>query len=564
MKFKIHKSLVCSALLLLAACSNYVDEYEDEWKDAFDNENASVDPSDPEALDISSSSNADKPVKLSSSSAAVKPGSSEAKSTSSSSVTESSSSVAASSVTETSSSSEQPSSSSAITSSAAQNSSGSVASSSSAQSSNSQTSSSSVASSSSVTSSASLSFHWDGFLAASRSNYRVYTSGSKGGDWKFNFGNNIARRLSYDDCAGLCALVYYRDYTGNDYYKASFEFDVNEGNNLDVSSWNGLCITYYSDGAGKLMISHDDFKMAEDNYPYIKLPKTENSHKILNIPWNQFIEPFYKLDDGVLEYATTVKISFEANPGDKHFYDIYEIGSYGECNGDKDRQGYRNFFNADSLYLDSIKPSWKHLYQNSNGIGAVDQSNFKTIVDNKDGTEYKTIEIGEQIWLAENMNYDSGDYQSACFNDDSTKCAEYGRLYDYAMALNVCPDHFTLPKAEDYEKLKTYIMSTQVGASAVAGLLKTYKEWPRNVDYVTAGNTNHFNETGFSAYPVGYFDMSESTQWLHNTDEVHFWVNRGEDVKFSYMVIKNENDYFRSESVTNTNNYKFSVRCIKE
>ena len=553
MKFKIHKSLVCSALLLLAACSNYVDEYEDEWKDAFDNENASVDPSDPEGLDISSSSNADKPVKLSSSSAAVKPGSSEAKSTSSSSVTESSSSIAASSVTETSSSSEQPSSSSAITSSAAQNSSGSVASSSSAQSSNSQTSSSSVASSSSVTSSASLSFHWD------VNDNHINTNLGDGGNWNFSDASNIVKRPSQDSCKGLCALVFYHDPNPDiliAYESIGFNIDKNNGGTShDVSSWGGICITYYSDHNAKLSIAPKT-QYFDDDLPYFVLESISNGKATTKvIPWDLFRRTTYYDAAEVSKNLKSVSITFEGKPGEKHFFNIYEIGSVGKCDGTNNSS--RPVFNTDSLYINYIKPSWRHLEPNWKDLDPGLEYGIITDTRNDTRIEYKTIEIGgqagKQIWMAENLNFDMGNNLSACFNDDSEKCAEYGRLYSAeALQQYICPEGYRMPTEDDFNALKKF---ASMGHSADFALaLKSCNDWPDD-------DFDWCNATGFSAFPVGYFE----TDWTAEKEGVRYWTSSKNSSNGTvYYDVTKGRDTFIDRGTNFERLIKYSVRCIKE
>ena len=135
--------------------------------------------------------------------------------------------------------------------------------------------------------------------------------------------------------------------------------------------------------------------------------------------------------------------------------------------------------------------------------------NKGTFSDGRDSKSYDWVQIGTQKWMAENLNYDTLD--SKCYDNDPAKCNEYGRLYDWATAMNidasynnsewngsdvnhqgVCPSGWHLPSDAEWTQLTDY-----VGGASIAGKkLKSTSGWNEN-----GNGTDYY---GFSALPGGY------------------------------------------------------------
>jgi uncharacterized protein (TIGR02145 family) len=172
-----------------------------------------------------------------------------------------------------------------------------------------------------------------------------------------------------------------------------------------------------------------------------------------------------------------------------------------------------------------------------------------TFTDPRDGKEYKTVKIGSQTWMAENLNYNAN--SSKCYDNNSGNCAKYGRLYDWNTAKSVCPSGWHLPSEGEYKTL-----DKAVGGEDVAGKkLKAKSGWNNN--------GNGTDEFGFSALPGG---NGSSVGSFSNVGNRGRWWSASEGERnsdyacYRYMNYNDDGTlwlyYFKSNLQ--------SVRCIKD
>jgi uncharacterized protein (TIGR02145 family) len=176
---------------------------------------------------------------------------------------------------------------------------------------------------------------------------------------------------------------------------------------------------------------------------------------------------------------------------------------------------------------------------------------YGSFIDTRDGQTYKTIEIGNHIWLANNLNYAASD--SRCYNDAPANCTKYGRLYNLATAKTACPADWRLPIKEEWEALINV-----VGGSSTAGKhLKAKSGW--------AGGGNGEDTYGFAALPGGgYYSNGNLNGNFLNADVYGSWWSGSEYGINSayYLNINYSIDYASLEYYDKSN--LFSVRCIKD
>ena len=220
---------------------------------------------------------------------------------------------------------------------------------------------------------------------------------------------------------------------------------------------------------------------------------------------------------------------------------------------------------------------------------------YGTLTDTRDGKTYKTVTIGDQTWMAENLNYAytgvpykvigsyvyTSDSTSWCYENNPANCTKYGRLYTWAAAIDsvslvndvnnpqscgsgktctlpttvqgICPSGWHLPSKTEFEAL-----ITAVGGSLTAGTALKFTSGWSSYEGPSGNGTDAF---GFSALPAGrkfnsevyYFEGSHAFFWSsteYNSDKAYF------------MNLFYATDYAFLDNLSK--DYGFSVRCLKD
>ncbi len=213
---------------------------------------------------------------------------------------------------------------------------------------------------------------------------------------------------------------------------------------------------------------------------------------------------------------------------------------------------------------------------------------YGTMTDERDGKVYRTVKIGDQTWMAENLNFDVGQGGSGenvyewswCYNNEPKNCEVAGRIYTWTAAIDsvklatdaddpqecgfgkicglasassatlvqgVCPTGWHLPSNTEWN-----ILFTKVGGKSNAGkVLKAQTGW------IAYSGVINEDAVGFTALPAvngGYRQTGISAV---------FWSSTENNSDRAYYISL----YCGDDEVILTHNPKnkdYSVRCVKD
>jgi len=181
--------------------------------------------------------------------------------------------------------------------------------------------------------------------------------------------------------------------------------------------------------------------------------------------------------------------------------------------------------------------------------------------DPRDGRLYVYVEIGGQTWMAENLNY-SVFKGSKCYNDATSNCKKYGRLYDRATAMRACPDGWHTPSDAEWNELLNHIDDTTATEipyySKTAGKkLKAGSGWSPNFEGNSGNGTDDF---GFSALPGGVgLSNGDPDDRVGLTG--YFWSR--DNTLNSIIFLSNEQPPYDLLYRQISDALLFSIRCVK-
>lgn len=240
---------------------------------------------------------------------------------------------------------------------------------------------------------------------------------------------------------------------------------------------------------------------------------------------------------------------------------------------------------------------------------------YSSLTDDRDGQTYRTVKIGSQWWMAENLNFDyqvnGVSYGSYCYADDPENCQKYGRLYtrgakgDSASlygtgSRGICPKGWHVPDSIEFNTLFKYVgeyagthLKAKTGWESngegedtygfrilPAGMKIVGERFCEDFDYQAKKMNGKECLDSYRSFVEGYGYIYDSTLYYLGIENFSALWNRSEELWyrpgysdiayriynfFSLLNIKHNGAYsydldFPSKSL----GYAFSLRCIKD
>ena len=195
----------------------------------------------------------------------------------------------------------------------------------------------------------------------------------------------------------------------------------------------------------------------------------------------------------------------------------------------------------------------------------------KLFIDSRDGNIYRTVRIGNQEWMAENLKFlpnlaspGTNSHESSChyvyeyYSVDINEAKStdnyksYGVLYNWVAAVEACPKGWHLPKYSELMELVDYL-----GGDNIAGS----KLKKSGTAYWKEANTGFGKDIGFSALPGGVCLMNGT---FYHLGYYGFWWIAAEENEIFAWYMKMSIGFERVYSNYDRKEIGYSVRCVRD
>ncbi len=232
------------------------------------------------------------------------------------------------------------------------------------------------------------------------------------------------------------------------------------------------------------------------------------------------------------------------------------------------RAGVFSEAQIDAFY-DPENPQYSHYWHFREGCESGDDepiliprpTSDEFFIDPRDGQRYPIVTIGNQTWMAANLNYAIPQDGSTntywwCYNYDPANCDIYGKLYNYEAAINACPEGWHLATENEWSELHNFLGGEGV-AEAKMKSTGNIQDGTGLWNFPNDGT----NESGFNALPSAYY--AAYINFFYDLGESAWWYTTGEvtALRGPCFTLNNDN-YFGLEDWPLSG--AVSVRCVRD
>ena len=324
-----------------------------------------------------------------------------------------------------------------------------------------------------------------------------------------------------------------------------------EGNTSYITREHALyrCV----DGSWEKMVAFMDTVKTKDDLPNCTgkkegdstfVSKEESVYLCIDKEWAYLGEVTGESDDlpnctekreGYKAFVTTEYVALKCSDGKWLPYDIYqeteEKNSTESSNSSEESSSSQEIEYSSGISNKSSSSKKTEFSSSSRPVVVIGN-----LTDERDGRAYKTVVVGKQTWMAENLNYDDG--YGLCPMQLDSNCEKYGRLYNsrYSNVRTICPDGWHLPDGGEWNELISYV-SKNNGGEPVGVSLKATTGWytkgeavfvpgggSGSDDSIRVAATQGSDLFGFSAMPAGSC-WENSECYVGDDTRFHVWEN---------------------------------------
>ena len=309
------------------------------------------------------------------------------------------------------------------------------------------------------------------------------------------------------------------------------------------------------------------------------------AQQMLSVPYALFAAGVDDVDDADADPTNEIELPTGASEGDALYW-CNGAAHWGPCPTCSD-----SIQNGDETGVECGGSSCNACPSICNGAD--------TLIDARDGQVYNTVQIGNQCWMAENLNYgtmvnsnytgtnhsdqtNNGTAEKYCYDNYASNCAIYGGLYEWDEMMQyaassksnpsgvqgICPTGWHVPSDAEWTELENYLIANGYNYDGTTTGNKYAKSMASTTGWNTSStigeignNQSTNNSSGFTALPGGTRSSHGFFNYLGNLG--YFWSASESSASYAWFRYL----LYNSSQVNRGNNNKqdgFSCRCVRD